>query len=108
MNEFGLPQIMVRMPTLPGEYSVLAQKAERDVLGLLMLWGDVDSVDIEPGWFSSYQHLTIYYALVAAADNHPRADVVTVSEELELAGRLDEVGGLKYLGAIAKECPSLS
>lgn len=98
---------MIKMPTLPDNYHDLAQQAERDLLGLLMLWGNVESMNIEPSWFSNYQHLITYYALVAASELHSRSDVVTVSEELDMAGLLEHAGGLQYLARLAKDSPNL-
>lgn len=107
MSYVDLEKLMVQMPVLPEEYEFLAQKAERDTLGLLMLCGGVDSVEIDPGWFNSYQNLAIYYAIISAAENCPSVDLVTVSEQLELAGNLAEVGGLAYVARVVKESPSL-
>ncbi|WP_427121417.1 DnaB-like helicase N-terminal domain-containing protein [Pseudomonas aeruginosa] len=103
----GIPQFMVRMPELPAQFIEMSLKVERDVLGLLMLWDDVDSVDIDPGWFSTYEHLAIYYAIQAAKAFNSRSDVVTVSEQLDMAGALEGVGGLHYLGKLASESSRL-
>lgn len=107
MSIVDLEKLMIQMPVLPEEYEILAQKAERDTLGRLMLCRGVDAVEIDPGWFNSYQHLAIYYAIISAAESYPSVDVVTVSEELELAGNLTEVGGLPYVARVVKECSSL-
>lgn len=107
-SETDLSNLLLPMPTLPDDYNALAQKAERDVLGLLMLWGDVNAVsEIEPGWFTSSQNLSIYFAIAATADRHSLTDVVTVSETLDMACQLEEVGGLHYLGQLCKESPRL-
>lgn len=107
LSKVDLTMPMVQMPDLPGEYAALALKAEQDVLGLAILHGSMASVDISPGWFSSYRHLTIFYALAAAEEDHSRIDLVTVIEILDHAGRLEEIGGLSYLATIVKQCPDI-
>ncbi len=86
-----------------------AMEAEQSVLGGLLLdnrrWDEVaDVVSDEDFYFQN--HREIYRAILALCeDNHP-ADVVTASEWLEKNGRLDTVGGLAYLGSLAKNTPS--
>lgn len=103
-----ISKLFLPMPVLPVEYQALAEKSERDMLGLLLLWGDVNLVaDIEPSWFTTHRNLIIFYGITAAADAQNTCDVVTVAEELEMAGRLEEIGGLLHLAELARESPNL-
>jgi replicative DNA helicase len=84
-------------------------EAEQSVLGGLMLdneaadrIGDVVGADD----FYSEAHRVIYrHATQLIAEGKP-ADVVTVSEALASAQKLDYVGGLAYLGALAQNVPT--
>jgi replicative DNA helicase len=84
-------------------------EAEQSVLGGLMLdneaadrIGDVVSADD----FYSDAHRVIYRAIVELIADGKPADVVTVSEALSSAQKLDYVGGLAYLGALAQNVPT--
>ncbi len=86
-----------------------AMEAEQSVLGGLLLdnrrWDEVADVVSDEDFYSQ-THREIFRAILALCeDNHP-ADVVTASEWLEKNGRLDTVGGLAYLGSLAKNTPS--
>ncbi len=86
-----------------------ALEAEQSVLGGLLLdnrrWDEVTEL-IAADDFYSHTHREIFRAVVALCEeNHP-ADVVTVAERLEQDGRLDAVGGLAYLGTLARNTPS--
>jgi replicative DNA helicase len=84
-------------------------QAEQAVLGGLMLdnstWdhvaGRVTKTD-----FYRREHQFIFEAIDVLADTQKPFDVVTLAEELERYGRLDEVGGLVYLGNLAGDTPS--
>lgn len=99
--------VMLKMPELPHPYHGQAIQAERELLGLLMLHQNPDTVAVEPSWFSSTKHLTIYFAIVGANEKGRQCDVVIVSEILEAAGFLDKVGGVLYLASIAADAPNL-
>ncbi|MEO8537371.1 MAG: replicative DNA helicase [Betaproteobacteria bacterium] len=84
-------------------------EAEQSVLGGLMLdneaadrIGDVVSADD----FYSEAHRLVYRHIVALITDGKPADVVTVSEALASAQKLDYVGGLAYLGALAQNVPT--
>lgn len=84
-------------------------QAEQAVIGGLMLdnesWDKVADRLTEQDFYRR-EHRLIFTAIAAlAADNKP-FDVVTLAEELEHKGSLDDVGGLPYLGAMATETPS--
>lgn len=84
-------------------------EAEQSVLGGLMLdnqaWdaiaGDIISED-----FYHRGHRLIFAAMSRLTERNLPIDLVTVSENLEAAGELQDVGGFAYLGEIAKNTPS--
>jgi len=84
-------------------------EAEQSVLGGLMLdnssWDRVaDAVSVRD--FYRNDHRLIYEAIAALSDQAQPFDVVTISEWLAGHGRLDECGGLAYLGELARNTPS--
>jgi len=86
-----------------------ALEAEQSVLGCLLLddarWDDIVDV-ISDGDFYTQNHRQIFRAIRGLhEENHP-VDVVTASEWLQKNGELDAVGGLGYLGHLAKDTPS--
>jgi len=56
--------------------------------------------------FYRQEHRLIYRQIVAMSEVAKPVDVITVAEALELAGDLDKVGGLPYLGSLAQNVPS--
>jgi replicative DNA helicase len=84
-------------------------EAEQAVLGGLMLdvsaWDNVaDAVRAED--FYRPDHRLIFRAIEALAGNSRAVDVVTVSEQLERTGQLQDAGGLAYLGSLARDTPT--
>ncbi len=84
-------------------------QGEQSVLGGLMLdnstWDQVaDRVTRKD--FYRREHQLIFRAVEALAERSQPFDVVTLSEELERRGELEEAGGLAYLGTLAKDTPS--
>ena len=84
-------------------------EAEQSVLGGLMLdnerWDSVAEKvnDID---FYSRPHRLIYACAKSLLNNSQPLDLITLSEELEKQGILDEVGGFSYLAELAKNTPS--
>ena len=86
--------------------------AEQSVLGALMLdnsalYRVMDKVRSDDFW--DYRHRTIYEAIHALTESDRPADAVTVSDYIEEhRGKeaLENVGGLGYLGTLAKDTPS--
>ncbi len=89
--------------------SLQALDAERHVLGALILDSrrlpDV-AEQLTPGHFANRHHQAIYAAMLGMLDAGDAIDVVTVSDRLERQGRLDEVGGLAYVGTLARSVVS--
>ncbi len=84
-------------------------EAEQSVLGGLMLdneaWETVVGLITEEDFYRA-DHRLIFTALEALAEASQPRDVVTVSEWLKSKGKLEEAGGLAYLGQLAKDTPS--
>ena len=84
-------------------------EAEQAVLGGLMLdsnaWDAVADI-IAASDFYRRDHRLIFEAIVEVAEIRGSCDAVTISEHLERKGRLEEIGGLAYLGTIARDTPS--
>jgi len=84
-------------------------QGEQSVLGGLMLdnraWDQIaDRISEED--FYRREHRLIFHATAGLAEQAKPLDVVTLAEELERHGQLDDAGGLAYLGMLAKDTPS--
>lgn len=83
-------------------------EAEQSVLGgLLIDNGAIDRMgDLEESAFYTEAHRLIYRAIRKQSATGKSWDVITVAEMLEVAKRLDAVGGLVYIGSLAQNVPS--
>lgn len=86
-----------------------SNEAEQSVLGGLMM--DKSKYDQVAGIVSELDfyhegHRTIFAAITRLHLAKIPFDPVTLSEELEKAGKLDSIGGLAYLGGMARNTPS--
>ncbi len=84
-------------------------QAEQAVLGGLMLdnqaWDQVAD-RVSNGDFYRRNHRLIFEAIAKLAEQGNPFDVVTMSEWLTTRGELEAVGGLAYLGELARNTPS--
>jgi len=84
-------------------------KAEQSILGGLMLdntaWDQVADLILEDDFYR-HDHCMIFRAIAHLADYSKPFDVVTLSEWLDSRDELNTVGGLAYLGSLAKDTPS--
>jgi replicative DNA helicase len=84
-------------------------EAEQSVLGGLLLenqaWERVADLINEHDFYRA-DHRHIWKQIVRLIDNNKPADVVTVAESLESNNKLDDIGGLAYLAALAQNTPS--
>ncbi|MGH8259803.1 MAG: replicative DNA helicase [Steroidobacteraceae bacterium] len=84
-------------------------EAEQAVLGGLLLdasaWDHVADV-IRAGDFYRPDHRLVFESIGLLATSGKPCDVVTVSEQLERLGRLEDAGGLAYLGTLARDTPT--
>ncbi len=84
-------------------------EAEQAVLGSLLIdpaaWDQVaDAVRAED--FYRPDHRLIFDSIGTLATSGKPCDVVTVSEHLERNARLEEAGGIAYLGTLARDTPT--
>jgi replicative DNA helicase len=84
-------------------------EAEQSVLGGLLL--DNDAFDriadlLGQDDFYRYDHHLIWAQITRLIERSHPADVVTVFEALQSAGKAEEIGGLAYLNALAQDTPS--
>ena len=84
-------------------------EAEQSVLGGLMIdndtWEQVADQIAEEDFYRR-DHRLIFKAIYTLAEKDQPLDVITLSEWLEQQKELDNVGGLSYLGALAKNTPT--
>lgn len=86
-------------------------EAEQAVLGGLILdndsWSDV-GVMLEERDFFSMEHQHIFRAIASLSEKKEPFDFVTLADELDNQGKLDDAGGMSYLTTLATETPSAS
>ncbi|WMW79141.1 replicative DNA helicase [Undibacterium cyanobacteriorum] len=84
-------------------------EAEQSVLGGLMLdnaaWDRIADF-IREDDFYRFDHRLIFQAIVKLINSSRPADVITVYDYLNAAGKADDAGGLTYLNALAQNTPS--
>ncbi|MHB0995115.1 MAG: replicative DNA helicase [Elusimicrobiales bacterium] len=81
-------------------------EAEMAVLGAMLIEKEViDNVTevLQPKHFYSDVHRKIYESILDLRERRLPVDVVTLSEELKKTGRLEELGGQKYLGDLMEK-----
>lgn len=91
-------------------------EAEQSVIGGMMLFADntnaraaldkIIALGLTPECFYRRDHQIIFQHERELIDAGQPLDVITLSECLESAQKLDAVGGLAYLGMLAKNTPS--
>jgi len=84
-------------------------QAEQSLLGGLLLdnraWDQIADLLTESDFYRR-EHRLIFSATGALIERGDPCDVITLSEWLEANSQLDDVGGLSYLGTLAKDTPS--
>ncbi|MBU0593912.1 MAG: replicative DNA helicase [Pseudomonadota bacterium] len=86
-------------------------EAEQSVLGGLLLdnsaWDRIADVVAESDFYR-HDHRLIFRHVFRLLEGGRPADVITVSEALEISAELNNAGGLAYLAALAQNTPSAS
>jgi len=84
-------------------------EAEQSVLGGLLLdnaaWDRLGGFLKETDFYR-FDHRLIFQHIVQLIAASKPADVITVFESLQTAGKADEAGGLEYLNSLARNTPS--
>jgi replicative DNA helicase len=86
-------------------------EAESSVLGALMLdntaWDRCGDLLTEADFYR-HEHREIFLAIGGLVNAGKTADMITVFERLQAAGKDDQVGGMPYLHSLAQYVPSAS
>lgn len=86
-----------------------SMEAERSLLGAMILKpGLVRTIEIERDDFYRTDHKIIFDALQACEAAGKAIDFVTVAEQLEAMGELENIGGMVYLANIQESTPTAS
>lgn len=84
-------------------------EAEQSVLGGLLLnneaWDRIGDIIAEEDFYRD-DHRRIYHAVSKLIADNKAADVLTVAEALQMAGDLQNIGGMAYLHSLAEGTPS--
>lgn len=86
-----------------------SSEAEQSVIGGLLIDNNAYDriVDVAaPAHFYRHDHRIIYEHIIALIEHGKPADMVTVAESLETSHKLNDAGGISYLGALAQNVPS--
>ena len=80
---------------------------EQSVLGGLLLEPEsIDRVSLDGSEFFHAGHRTIFEAIRSVLEKGEPLDLILLAEKLEREGKLEQVGGLSYLGALMQNTPS--
>ena len=110
MTEARLPQ-QYDLETAALKVPPHSIEAEQSVIGGLMLDNNalervMDQVSGRD--FYRHDHRLLFDAILALAERNQPFDVVTLSEQMDKEGQLAQVGGLAYLGELARNTPSVA
>lgn len=87
-----------------------SQEAEKAILGALLLNDEYINQVTEllvSADFYVPAHRILFQTIIDIAQKLKRIDIVTVQDELEKAGQLENVGGITYLLALQEDIPSV-
>lgn len=96
--------------TLVGKSLPANIDAERSVLGALLLNDQTLSLVSDfllPSDFYHPPHVIIYQTIIQLGQKFKRIDLVTLKDELEKAGHLEDIGGVIYLIALQEDIPAV-
>jgi replicative DNA helicase len=84
-------------------------EAECGVLGSIII--DPEAVTqvsdwLRPADFYRNAHRDIYEAIIALTERRIPADIITLCDEMERRGKLEEVGGVNYLSSLVNQVPT--
>ncbi|HEX4355624.1 MAG TPA: AAA family ATPase [Polyangiales bacterium] len=102
MNVVALPSQHATTP-LPQNLD-----AEASILGGVILRNETLALvpELELDDFSHYPHKVVFEAMRNLERAHKPIDIVTLENEIEVAGKLDAIGGVAFLGELAMRVPT--
>lgn len=95
--------------TVPDKLQPYNELAEQSALGSLLVNPDAIinlSPFLRPGDFFVERNAWIYEAISSLNERNAPADLVTVCDELERQGRLNDIGGPAYLTSLISDTPT--
>jgi replicative DNA helicase len=84
-------------------------EAERAVLGSIMLFRELLHrvvSTLRPKDFYLDRHKWIYESIIELEKNNDPLDIVSVANQLKIAGQLDKIGGIQYLAELTQQIPA--
>lgn len=98
------------MTAIESCFRLYSPDAEHSVLGALLQWPEAaDRIGaLRPEHFYSEAHRLIYAEILRMLAEGKPVDVVTVNEELAMAGKEEATGGLAFLGQLVDSTPGVS
>lgn len=85
-------------------------EAEKAVLGTLLLndehIGAVSEILTAPDFYLN-AHKTIFQAILDISSGNRRIDILTLQDELDKKGQLEEIGGVVYLVSLQEDIPAI-
>ncbi len=90
-----------------------SDEAERSLLGAMLLPGSretiskvVDELGDNPDYFHRQAHKTLFRVILQMFREEIEVDTVTLAEELENRGELEDIGGASYIAELINSVPS--
>jgi replicative DNA helicase len=84
-----------------------SREAEEAVIGAVLCNPDIYSeVGLEPGQFYIHRLGYIWTAAKRVRERGAAIDILTICEELDDMGRMDEIGGAPYITSLMNQCPN--
>lgn len=90
-----------------------SDEAERSLLGAMLLPGSretiskvIDELGDKPDYFHRNAHKTIFRVILEMFREETEVDTVTLAEELENRGDLEDIGGASYIAELINSVPS--
>ncbi len=103
------PSSTPESPAFQGKVPPHAIQAEESVLGGILIDNNAIDTALQRVGVSDFyrnDHRAIYEAMITLNDRSEPIDVITLSQELRTAGKLEQAGGLEGIGKLAANVPS--
>lgn len=104
------PRFVPQVESILGKSLPAHVEAEKSVLGAVLLNDECLNTIIEillPQDFYVPAHQLIYKSMVDLSTNNKRIDMITLQNELETKGSIEQIGGMVYLISLQEDIPSI-